>query len=496
MKRSWTKKYRKKKRLIFFVGAFFLVGIGLATFYLVSDKSGQAQTFDKNQYQYEQYYVPIVHFTSSLESVSLAELTNKFSTGTTEEIYITSDQKENVQKVLKVASYHQQVHFLSDEEILQKITSDRTALAIVPFLAVDSRVKSLSVDNKLLWDKGVSDYPLKAMVTVGDQKVVTKNSFTQNKISLLVNVGDVILGRWVAHKMRIYNDYNHPWLKMADRLSKGDITFINLEVPLSDRITPPEEGMNFVAPQKSISGLKLAGVDVVALANNHSTNFGTAVFADTLELLRSEKINYVGGGMNEAEAYQPLIIEKNNLKWGFVNFNSIIGALEAGEDSPGVAGFAIKPWSRTDNPDDLTRIKTIITQAKQQADIVVAEFHWGVEYETTPIQSQIDVAHTAIDAGADLIVGTHPHIVQAMESYRNVPVFYSLGNFIFDQEWSIETKQGFVAETYFYDKKLISINLVPYQIEDYNQPRLATSDQKGQILSRVFSVSLSDNFRN
>ncbi|MDD5692860.1 MAG: CapA family protein [Patescibacteria group bacterium] len=497
MKRSRRRLLRNNKTALIFCAVLLIIGAILSVVFIQPwPKAGKASKNNKTEvYEYEQYYVPINHFSDKIDTISFAELKNKLANESNEDVYVSADERENVRKLFNLDNFQPKVQFLGDQEIVNLVGEKSNRLAIVPFQTADSRVKTLKVDNKLLWDKTATDYTLKLKLKTSD-KSKASNAFIQNKITLLTNVGDVILGRHVAYKMRTYNDYTHPWLKMADLLKKGDITFADLETPLSDRVSPPDEGMSFIAPQKSIAGLKMAGVDIVALANNHSTNYGVNVFNDTLELLKKEGISYVGGGINSEEAYRSLFIERNGLKWGFVDFNSIIGAINATDDSAGVAKFAIKPWAEIDDQTDIARIKTMIKETKKQADIVVAEFHWGVEYQADPIQSQVNVAHAAMESGADLIVGTHPHVVQGAESYQGKPILYSLGNFIFDQEWSMETKQGVVAEAYFYSKKLVDIRLIPYQIEDYNQPGLTTEDQSNQILNRIFTASISKEFQN
>lgn len=429
---------------------------------------------------YNKYYAAVTGYTNPVDNLSQSELKKT-------QVYVASQDK------LKVSDFVNTSEVVSDP--IQSVINEKARVALVPWDKVDFRVKTLKIDNKYLWDKSVQNYPL-VRKDWASSKTETENQFDPRKVTLLTNVGDVILGRHVAYKMRTFNDYNHPWLLMADLLAKGDITFADLETPLSDRVAPPDEGMSFIAPQKAISGLKLAGIDIVSLANNHSTNYGTDTFTDTLNLLKKESIAYVGGGKDLAEAEKPAIVEKNGLKFGFLDYNSIIGAINATTDSPGVAKFDIKPWASSDNQQDIEKIKSAVVNLKKQVDIVVVELHWGVEYQAAPIQSQINVAHAVVDSGADLIIGTHPHVVCGLEEYKNTPIFYSLGNFIFDQEWSTETKQGTVAQTYFYDKKLVASPLVPYQIEDYNQPHLATVEQATQILGRIFGASLSPEFKN
>lgn len=317
-----------------------------------------------------------------------------------------------------------------------------------------------------------------------------------NKINFNA-LGDIIPGRTVAKKMFIHG-YNYPFEKIASYINKADIIYGNLECPLSDRLSPPYEGMNFLAPSSTINGLKLCNVNLVSLANNHSTNFGSEVFSDTLKILKENQINYFGGGLNKKEAKSPLFLNIKGIKFAFLNYNSIIGSIKAEENSPGVNWISIKPWSEVDNELEIQEMEKEIKEAKKKSDIVVVCFHWGVEYQLEPIDSQINLAHRAIESGASLIIGTHPHVVQPVEYYQSNKfknkegfIFYSLGNFIFDQMWSEETQEGIIAKMNFLGNNLTEIQLLPYKIEDYCQPNILNNDNEEAklIIDRIISRS-------
>ena len=144
--------------------------------------------------------------------------------------------------------------------------------------------------------------------------------------------------------------------------------------------------------------------------------------------------------------------------------------------------------------DDLkNRIKREIGTAKQNSDLVIVSFHWGIEYTTQPKPRQKELAHLAIDSGADLIVGNHPHWIQPVEVYKDKLIVYSHGNFVFDQMWSQKTREGMVGKYYFYNNKLIDAEFFPVIIEDYGQPRFAMDTQKEKILKRFKEESLKLN---
>jgi len=322
-----------------------------------------------------------------------------------------------------------------------------------------------------------------------------KSFYRQDSVITLNAVGDIIPGRTVALKMA-QKGTNYPFSPIAPYTKEADIVYGDLECPLSDRIPPPYEGMSFIAPSSTISGLKLCGINVVSLANNHSTNFGSEVFLDTFSLLKENKIKYFGGGRNEQEAFEPLFFKVKGLKIAFLNYNSIIGGIKAEDTTPGVAWIKLKPWAEEDDKNDIERMKKVVQKAKEKSDIVIVCFHWGVEYQTKPIESQINVAHAAIESGASLVIGTHPHVVQAIEYWqspkdktKNGFIAYSLGNFVFDQMWSEETREGVILKCKFFNKDLSEVELLPYKIEDYCQPNLLDQNAGRHIIERIFSAS-------
>lgn len=322
---------------------------------------------------------------------------------------------------------------------------------------------------------------------VNDLENYFKNSnLSENKLSLTA-VGDIIPGRTVAQKIA-QKGLDYPFAKIAPYVSGADVVYGNLECPLSDKISPPYEGMSFVAPTKTIEGIKMCKFNILSLANNHSTNFGENVFIDTLNLLKANNIKYVGGGGSYEEAYSPTIIEVKDMKIAFLNFNSIIGSLDATPTSPGTAWINMEPWSK-DKPEDIKLVQSAVNKAKSEADLVIVCFHWGIEYELNPSSSQRNMAHAACDAGADIIIGTHPHCVQSVEYYQGKFIAYSLGNFVFDQMWSEETREGVIAKYQFQGKQLISIELLPYKIEDYCQPNILNQVQGKPIIDKILSVS-------
>ncbi len=288
-------------------------------------------------------------------------------------------------------------------------------------------------------------------------------------------LGDIILGRTVAMR-EASKGVNYPFLKTASVTANATLTVADLETPLSDRYPPVYKNtMNFIAPTKSVKGLAYAGIDLVALANNHSTNYGEEAFKDTLKTLSANNIAYVGGENNIDEARTLRIIEINGVSFGFLNYNSIRGSINATDDNAGVAFVRLQPSYTEDNEDDIDGILQDIYYARSKCDVLVIIMHWGIEYQGVS-PTQIRLAHAFIDNGVDIVIGTHPHVVQPVEIYKNKIIVYSLGNFVFDQMQSDDTREGYMLQVYLSGKDLTGFKIFPYKIYDYAQPRWEDND--------------------
>ncbi len=304
----------------------------------------------------------------------------------------------------------------------------------------------------------------------------------------LISLGDIIFGRTVYLQMQRYGML-HPFANFSQTLASADLTLADLECSLSDSnavVTP--DGMTFVSPSQAAAGLQSSGIDAVNLANNHSYNGGANGYLDTITTIKNLGIGTFGGGANVAAARTPFITTVKGVRVALLGYSSIVGSVRAGADTPGMNYISMAPWGPFSEPD-AAQMEADIKAAKTQADLVFVYYHWGTEYTHDANADQRTVAHRAIDAGADLILGTHPHWVQGVEWYHDKLITYSLGNFIFDQEWSTQTKQGTYLSAQFDGKRLIQADLIPYQIQDYNQPGPVTSATGQAILSDVFGHS-------
>lgn len=239
---------------------------------------------------------------------------------------------------------------------------------------------------------------------------------------------------------------------VADVLKQGDVTWCQLECTLSDRGTVRTDVRNPThrVPPKNIEALTAGGFNLVTFAGNNNLDYGLEAFFDTLERLEKAGIQTLGVGKNLEEARRPLFIERNGVRVAFVNACSILrDGYEATPNRPGIAPLHVKTFyepleniyeqpgtpARTVtvvDADELEEVCATIRAAKQEAHVVVGCFHWGIHFTYDLAMYQPEVAYAAIDAGADLILGTHPHCLQAIDVYKGKVIFYSLSNFAFE----------------------------------------------------------------
>lgn len=286
----------------------------------------------------------------------------------------------------------------------------------------------------------------------------------------LIFTGDIIPARSVNTAMVRRNNFNFPFEKTADFLKNADLTITNLEAPLVKNCPFTDTGMIFCGDERFLGGLTYSGIDLASLANNHSSNYGQKGIDNTIKLLSGSGIDTVG--------YSNIVYrEIKGIKFAFIGFNGV---------SP------LVPYLGTINKEEISRL---IQEARNNADYIVVLFHWGQEYSPTPKSDtiapfdQVEIGRFTIDNGADLVVGNHPHVVQGYEIYKEKPIFYALGNFIFDQMWSEETREGVVLKIDLNNAKLASFSLYPVKIDDYSQPRFLEGAEKEKVLQRVGQIN-------
>jgi poly-gamma-glutamate synthesis protein (capsule biosynthesis protein) len=255
------------------------------------------------------------------------------------------------------------------------------------------------------------------------------NNFSEKEIRFLL-VGDIMMARSVEGKIKDLNKkFVFPFLNILNYLKSFDYVIANLEGPISDNGIKVGSKYSFRMKPEVAEALSNANIKVVNLANNHIFDYGKIAFEDTLKNLEKNNIKHFGN------SYEPLIIEKEGVKIGFLGFSDFLKHLEVKENKIGITVAN-------------SNLSEIIKKAKERVDILIVSFHWGEEYQKLANERQRKLAKIAIDSGADLVVGHHPHFIQDIEKYKDKFIFYSLGNFIFDQNFSKETMIGGGVEVY------------------------------------------------
>ena len=268
----------------------------------------------------------------------------------------------------------------------------------------------------------------------------------------LLFCGDVMLCRDVGARIRATKDPAHPFRKIAPLLAAADLTFINLESPFADRGPKGESGLIFRAHPESIEGLVLAGVDVAATANNHARDCGDYGVTFTLTWLRQHGIEPAGSGETPEAAHAGAVLERHGVRFGFLGYTY--------DQSNG-------NWSHPDERIavvDAAAMERDVAALRKRADVVIVSIHAGIEYRKKPSPAQVEFAHQAVDAGATLVIGHHPHVTQPMERYGKGAIFYSLGNFVFDQYQRVATQHGEIAEVVFSGTEIEQTSLLPVHI--------------------------------
>ncbi|GGD73940.1 CapA family protein [Paenibacillus nasutitermitis] len=297
----------------------------------------------------------------------------------------------------------------------------------------------------------------------------------------LAFVGDILLAAAVDKLMQ-KNGYDYPYAKSLPFLTKPDLTAGNLENPITTRGIPAEDKQFvFKGSPKSLPALKEAGFDIVNLANNHTLDQGVEGLLDTLGHLEEAGMPNVGAGNDDIEAFKPVYLEANGISVAYVGLTRVLPVVswKAGSNHPGLA-----------ESYDSTRGLKAIKEARKQADIVVVMVHWGIERADNPNADQKRLAHEYIDAGADLVIGSHPHVLQGFETYKGKWISYSLGNFIFNMTKTEKTKDTGVLNAVCSIKGDCSLKFNPMRAVA-SQPTPLEGEEAKALLKRLSGISLN-----
>jgi poly-gamma-glutamate synthesis protein (capsule biosynthesis protein) len=282
-------------------------------------------------------------------------------------------------------------------------------------------------------------------------------------------------------------DANYVYDDVRDLISSADLSVGTLNTTLSDLSTHTGCIVTYVlvSDSRSASAAASAGFDVMSVATNHIKNCNgescgdnyNRAFIDTLDNLRANDILPVGAGMDLSEAMQPVVVDVQGIHFGFVSLGMVEPMAFAGPDSPGIAEL---------NDENL---RAAIASARQVSDVVIAMPHWGPEDTSDPNTYQQHFAQVAVEAGADVVVGNHTHVVQAIEQLDGIDVFYGLGNFVFDQTWDLAHQQGVLLLLHFNGTDYTGYDLIPTHVDGDGTVHIAGPDEAEQVLQRIEEAS-------
>ncbi len=303
------------------------------------------------------------------------------------------------------------------------------------------------------------------------------------EVTTLTVVGDVMLGRGVTGLPAL--------APMAKRLAGADITVGNLESTLVALGPPRQDPVtdSFVAPPSVRRDLREAGFDAMSLANNHAGDFGDESLVRTVELMRSGGLPTFGAGRDLARARRPVVVERDGVRFGFLGFNAIGETPAAAPGQPGAVSVSMPPRTGPLDRAELGRLLGDVRRLDRRVDVVVLMPHWGEQYTYRPWPVQRQVGRALVRAGADLVVGVHPHWVQGAEQVGDALVVHSLGNFVFDMDFSAETMEGLVLEATFWDDRLMAADFVPYELDADFAPRVVPASQVPEMLNGFWGTS-------
>lgn len=315
-----------------------------------------------------------------------------------------------------------------------------------------------------------------------------------------------------------------PFAALQHHLGKVDLFFYNLEAPITARSAPAPDRLYAMKMARDVLPVVVdSGVHVVSLAHNHALDYGVEGLLDTVEILREHNIRFVGAGVNAAEAYGARLLTVQGVRIGFLALttNFPFEWYRATEQQPGVAGVRVRTLYTPDwrmgreHPgwppvvvtqpvaEDLERICAEVRMLKQMADTVLVSCHWGVPGSAEVHGYQREIGHALIDAGAEVVIGHHPHVIQGVERYRHGVICYSLANLVFHTAASLVEEAGrtgfdlssimgpdsLLAALTIQDKRIDALQLLPLVYDDHENPRCAVGEEASTILARVVLLS-------
>ncbi|MDO8551614.1 MAG: CapA family protein [bacterium] len=296
--------------------------------------------------------------------------------------------------------------------------------------------------------------PLEASIKI--EKLFSREKSEEKEIRMLV-FGDLMLDRYVSQKIK-QKGVDFVFSEVSPLLKENDLILTNLEGPFTD-LKPKNlksDNLIFTFDPALLPNLKQYGFNLFNLANNHTLNYGKEGLNQSRNYLQQNSIDYFGDPLNDHSL--SLIKPIKGVRFAFIGFNDL-------------------------EVTDFNKVLKEIGEVKKEVEFVIVYVHWGNEYQTNFSQRQQEKGRQMIDYGADVVFGSHPHVIQPIEVYKEKVIFYSLGNFVFDQTFSKETQQGLVVRLVFRNQK-VSYGLIPLDLTNV-QVKVMKDSQRKEILEKI-----------
>ena len=458
--------------------------------------------------------VPVTNFRSTRSSTNLAEV-EAVLTGTSERydsIGLTRADADGILAALDLRRPTDTTRLRIARDVMaleEQLANNRTRLAFLRAEEVTPAVRALAWGGTHLFGVNrvttAAEWPLTARLADED----ATDGFDPATTWTMFAGGDILLDRGVHQTIAIRgkgddfpfdggtaeitghtccSQFGHevPTTRrtggkgaMRDLISKADIAIANFENPAPNTFRWHTSGVVFSSDRRHLDGLVRAGLDYVSLANNHIGDAGRNGILQTIRNLEKAGLKVSGAGEDLAAARTPAILEANGVQVAVLGYDAIARYYHARESRAGSAPLSAR-YVRED----------VAAAREAGADIVIVFPHWGVEYDATPFANQQTLARSIIDAGADMVIGNHAHWAAALEVYEGKPIWYALGNFVFDQTWSEPTMEGITLELTFRGAELVQAKMRPHIILDKAQPNFLDEDGDGRVvMGQVYQAS-------
>ncbi len=371
------------------------------------------------------------------------------------------------------------VVLISDPDPIARVR--RTGeIALVPADEVTTAVKTLELDGRFFWRE--ADRRAWPVRVPADAARPVESTWS------VVAAGEMIFGRGVEERIedRFRGDASAAFVGVREALRAADLTVATLEAPLSGKKNAwCESCMRFVGNESYAAAVAGAGIDVVSLAANHIGDAGAQGVLDTMRALDTAKVAHVGAGRNAETARLSLMTTAGGRRVAILAYNGVPPFTYGATRTSAGSHLLLH------DDETYAAVRMDVARASLDADVVIVMAHWGIEYEAAPQPNVVAAAHAMVEAGAAVVIGDHPHWVQPVERYRGAYIAYGVGNFVFDQMWSEETREGSLHELWFSGDRLVAARIWPTLIEDYYRPRLLRPDEPAYrtVLARIWQHS-------